>query len=86
MPSSCEMIDAISSVRAARASPIRIRALARSSWEVFDQAGKLAAAARTALSTSSGVPAGTVAMTSSLVGSTTSSVPPPLDVTQSPSM
>ena len=43
MPTSCEMMAAISSVRAASASPMRIRALALSSREVADQAATYAA-------------------------------------------
>ncbi len=86
MPSSCEMVLAISSVRAARASPMRMSVLARSSREVLDQAGKAAAAACTALSTSSGVPSGMVARTSSVVESMTSSVPVPVEATQLPLM
>ena len=86
MPTSCEMMVAISSVRAARASPMRTRVLARSSREVADQAGKAAAAAWTALSTSSTVPSGMVAMTSSVVESMTSRVPVPVEGTQLPLM
>jgi len=86
MPTSCEMMVAISSVRAARASPMRMRALALSSREVVDQAGKAAAAASTAALTSSTVPSGMVAMTSSVVESMTSRVPVPVEGTQRPLM
>ena len=86
MPTSCEMMAAISSVRAARASPMRVSSLARSSREVAAQPGKAAAAAWTALSTSSGVPSGMVAMTSSVAESMTSSVPVPVEATQAPLM
>ena len=86
MPTSCEMMAAISSVRAASASPMRISALARSSREVAAQAGKAAAAAWTALSTSSAVPSGMVAMTSSVVESMTSRTPVPVEATQLPFM
>ena len=86
MPTSCEMTCAISSVRAASASPIRVSSLARSSREVAAQPGKAAAAASTALSTSSGVPSGMVAKTSSVAESMTSSVPLPVEGTQAPLM
>ena len=86
MPTSCEMMVATSSVRAARASPIRVSSLPRSSREVAAQPGKAAAAACTALSTSSGVPSGMVAMTSSVAELMTSSVPLPVEGTQAPLM
>ena len=86
MPTSCEMTCAISSVRAPSASPMRVRSLARSSREVAAQLGKAAAAAWTALSTSSAVPSGMVAKTSSVAESMTSSVPLPVDGTQAPLM
>jgi len=86
MPTSWEMVAAISSVRAARPSEMRFKNLARSSRAVADQAGNAAAAACTARSTSSAVPSGMVAMTSSLVESTTSSVPDPLEATHWPLM
>ena len=86
MPTSWEMTCAISSVRAPRASPMRVSSLPRSSREVAAQPGKAAAAARTALSTSSGVPSGMVAKTSSVAESMTSSVPLPVEGTQAPLM
>jgi len=58
MPTSWEMVAAISSVRAARPSEMRFKNLARSSRAVADQAGNAAAAACTARSTSSAVPRG----------------------------
>ena len=86
MPTSWLITCAISSVRAARASPIRVSSLARSSLEVAAQPGKAAAAASTALSTSSGVPSGMVAKTSSVAESMTSSVPVPVEGTHAPLM
>ena len=86
MPTSWLITCAISSVRAARASPMRVSSLARSSVEVAAQPGKAAAAASTALSTSSGVPSGMVAKTSSVAESMTSSVPVPVEGTQAPLM
>jgi hypothetical protein len=69
MPASRVTTVAISSMRAARPSPTRVRNFARSSGEVCDQDSKAARAACTARSTSSAVPAGIVAMTSPLVES-----------------
>ena len=69
MPASRVMTVAISSMRAARPSPTRVRTLARSSGVVVDQAGKAARAAATAASTSAAVPAGMLPMTSPLVES-----------------
>ena len=86
MPTSCEMISASSSVRAPKASPIRVNSLARSSREVAAQPGNAAAAASTALSTSSAVPSGMVAKTSSVAESMTSSEPLPVEGTQAPLM
>ncbi len=86
IPTSREIVWAISSVRAARPSEIRDSILARSSTEVADQSAKASAAAWTALSTSSAVPSGMVAITSSLFESTTSSVPVPVEGTQAPPM
>ena len=86
MPTSWAMRVAISSVRADRPSWIRARILPRSSADVADQAGKAAAAAFTALSTSSGVPSGMLPMTSSVVELMTSSVPLPVEGTHAPSM
>ncbi len=86
MPTSLEMIWAISSVLAARASPMRVSSLARSSREVVDHPGNAAAAAWTALSTSSGVPSGIVAMTSSVPELMTFRVPVPVEGTHAPLM
>ena len=86
MPTSCEITWAISSVRAARASPTRVSSLARSSRDVAAQPGNAAAAASTALSTSSGVPSGMVAKTSSVAESITSRTPVPVEGTQAPLM
>jgi hypothetical protein len=80
------MVVASSSMRPARASPMRVRYLARSSAEVVDQLSKAARAAWTALSTSPDVPAGMVAITSSVIESMTSMVPVPADGTQAPPM
>ena len=74
IPVSLEIVVAISSIRAARASPIRLRYLARSSAGVLDHVSKAALAAATAPSTSAAVPAGTVAITSSVTESMTSMV------------
>ena len=84
MPTSWEITAAISSVLAASASPMRLSSLPRSSWEVAAQPGKAAAAAWTARSTSSGVPSGMVAKTSSVAESMTSRVPVPVEGTQAP--
>ncbi len=86
MPTSWLTVVAMSSMRACRPSVMRDRYLARSSTEVCDQVAKAALAALTALSTSSGVPSGTVAMTSSVVEFVTSRVPDPVEGTQAPSM
>ena len=86
MPTSWAMRVAISSVRAVNPSWTRARILPRSSADVCDQAGKAAAAALTARSTSSGVPSGTLPMTSSVVELTTSRVPLPVEGTHAPSM
>ena len=72
IPVSLEIVVAISSVRAPRASPMRLRYLARSSAGVADHASKAALAAATARSTSAAVPAGIVAITSSVTESMTS--------------
>ena len=86
MPTSREMTEASSSVRAARPSEIRARSLDLSAAGVADHAGKAAAAALTARSTSSGVPSGILPMTSSVVELMTSSVPVPVEATHTPSM
>ena len=65
---------------------MRLSSLPRSSREVAAQAGKAAAAACAALSTSSGVPSGMVAKTSSVAESMTSRVPLPVEGTQAPLM
>jgi hypothetical protein len=66
MPASRVTTVAISSMRAARPSPMRVSALARSSGVVRDQPSNAARAAFAALSTSSAVPAGIEAITSPL--------------------
>ena len=66
-------------------SAIRVHAFTRSAREVCDHSSNPRAAACAALSTSSGVPAGTCPMTSSVKGLVTGSVPVPLDGTQAPS-
>ena len=86
IPVSLEMVVAISSVRAPRASPIRLRYLARSSGDVAAQSGNAALAAATARSTSEAEPEGIVAITSSVTESMTSSVPAPSEAVQAPSM
>ena len=65
---------------------MRLSSLPRSSREVAAQAGNAAAAACTALSTSSAVPSGMVAKTSSVPESMTSRVPDPVEGTQAPLM
>ena len=86
MPVSLEMVVAISSMRAPRASPMRLRYLARSSTGVVDHVSKAARAAATARSTSPAVPAGIVAMTSSRHESITSMVSEESEGVQDPSM
>ncbi len=86
IPVSRLMTVAISSIRAPRASPIRVSSLARSSAGLAAHASKAARAAVTAASTSAAVPAGMVAMTSSVTESITSNVPDPLEGTQAPLM
>ncbi len=86
MPSSSEMVWAISSLRAARPSAMAWTYLPRSSGEVRPQVSNAALAAATARSTSAGVPAGTAAMTCSVDGLMTSMVSVPAGATQAPSM
>jgi hypothetical protein len=86
MPVSRLMTVAISSTRAPSASPMRVRNLPRSSTDVVDHASNACRAAFTAWSTSAAVPAGIVAITSSLTESMTSIVPEPADATQLPPM
>jgi len=86
MPTSREMTEASSSVRAARPSEIRARSLDLSAAGVADHAGKAAAAASTALSASAAVPSGTVPMTSSVFESITSRLPEPAEATHAPPM
>ena len=69
MPASRVITVAISSMRAARPSPMRVSTLARSSGVVVDQPGKAALAAATAASTSAALPSGIEPMTSPLVES-----------------
>ena len=85
MPTSWLITSASSSVRAASASPMRLSSLPRSSREVAAQAGR-PRPRPTARSTSSGVPSGMVANTSSVAESITSRVPVPVEGTQAPSM
>ena len=86
MPASRVTTVAISSMRAPRPSAMRVQYLARSSALVFAQAGKAAAAALTAASTSAALPSGMWPITSPLVESNTSSVLVPCDGTHAPSM
>jgi hypothetical protein len=86
MPTSWLTAVAMSSIRIIRPSLMRVRNLARSSAVVCDQDSKARRAAATALSTSSLVPLGTVAMGSSVVELTTVSSPSPPAATQAPSM
>ncbi len=73
-----------SSERAASPPEIAEQASRRSARGTCDQVSKPALAASTARSTSSGVPWGTVPMTSSVVESITSIVPEPAGSTHSP--
>ena len=77
---------AISSILAPSASPMRLTNLARSSIDVEDHDSNAALAAATAASTSVAVPAGIVAMTSSVIESNTCSVSLELGATQAPLM
>ncbi len=86
MPVSLEIVVASSSMRAPRASPMRDRYLARSSTGVCDQDSNAAFAALTARSTSAAVPAGIVAITSSVTESMTSMVSDESDGVNAPSM
>ncbi len=86
MPTSWEMSVAISVVRADSASWTRSRVLDRSSLDVADHSPKASAAHRAARSTSSGVPAGMVPMTSSVAELMTSITSLPVDETQAPPM
>ena len=86
MPTSPDTIVAMSSIRAARPSLMRVRYLPLSSTEVCDHGPNALRAAWTALSTSSAVPSGIDPITSSVVELTTSSVPVPVDGTHAPSM
>ena len=84
-PISVDASSATSCARALSPSAIAEQYFTRSSREVCDQAGNAAAAARTALSTSSTVPSGTCPMTCSVYGLVTGSVPLPVDGIQEPS-
>ncbi len=86
MPISWEIAAAISSERSPSPAAIASRQPARSEREVCDQPSKAARAARTARSASAAVQAGIVAMTSSVVGLTTSIDSDPCGSTHSPSM
>jgi hypothetical protein len=86
MPVSFEIVVASSSIRAPRASPMRVRYLARSSTGVVDQVLNAARAACTARSTSAAVPDGIVAMTPSVTESMTSMVSVESDGVHAPSM
>ena len=74
MPVSLEITVAISSMRPASASPIRLMYFARSSRGRPDHDSKAAHAARVASATSAAVPAGMVAMTCSVTESKTEMV------------
>ncbi len=80
------MVSAISSKRAVSAAPMSRRYLARMSTGVVDHVAKARLAAATAVSTSAAVPSATLAMTSSVAESVTSTWLSPLDGTQAPSM
>ena len=84
MPTSREMTEANSSVRAARPSEIRARSFDLSAAGVADHSGNAAAAASTAFSASFAVPSGIFPITSSVFESITSKVPEPVDETQLP--
>ncbi len=86
MPTSCAITAAISSMRAPRASAIRFIQLARSSSDVADQLSNAPRAAATARSTSAALASGTLPITSSVVGFTTSIAPLPSGFTHSPPM
>src|SRR4051794_27547694 len=85
MPASRVTMVAISSMRAARPSPMRVQNLPRSSGDVCDHVSNAARAAFAALSTSSAVPSGIVPMTEPSVESNTSIVPLPVDEIHDPS-
>ena len=86
MPTSWLITSPSSAARACSPSVIFWRNSPRSFAGVAAHAGKARAAAWTALSTSSAVPAGIVAKTSSVAESKTSSVSVPVGATQAPSM
>ena len=86
IPTSPQIVCAMSSMRAFRPSWRRCRYFARSSTGVVLHAPKARRAAATAASTSSAVPSGTRPMTSSVVAFTTSMVSEPVEGTQAPSM
>ena len=86
MPTSCVIVSASSSDRAWRPSATFWSSAPRSFGAVADQLGNARAAAWTARSMSSREPAGTVAKTSSVVESKTSSTSEPAGATQAPSM
>src|SRR4051795_13440600 len=85
IPASRVTIVAISSMRAAKPSPMRVQNLPRSSGDVCDQLSKAARAALAALSTSSAVPSGIVPITEPSVESKTSIVLLPVDGIHAPS-
>ena len=86
MPSSCAIVAAISSLRAARPAAIARIRFARSTSGVCDHDSKAARAACTARSTSSGVPCGIRPITSSVDAFTTSIVSDPAGSTHLPPM
>ena len=86
IPISRLMSAAISSWRLYSAAPIAAQASARSWTGTWLHTSNAARAAATARSTSSGVPSGTLPMTSSVVGSMTSMVPAPAGLVHSPPM
>ena len=86
IPTSWATSSAMSAMRAASASPIRVAYLALSLAETCDHSAKAALAAWTAASTSSADPSGTVPMTSSVVESITSIVSLLCGATHAPSI
>ena len=85
MPASRVTTVAISSMRAARPSPICVQTLPRSSGDLAAQPSNAARAALAALSRSSAVPEGIEPMTEPSVESNTSMVSVPVDGIHAPS-
>ena len=86
MPTSWVIVSASSEDRAWRPSATFCRSAPRSFGAIADQLGNARAAAWTARSMSSRVPAGTVAKTSSVAESKTSRVSEAAGATHAPSM